>query len=42
MSVPEKWDKAEDACRKAADSLGVEWSEEEGEAAFMVQKLTLL
>ncbi|MEC7589538.1 MAG: threonine--tRNA ligase, partial [Candidatus Thermoplasmatota archaeon] len=30
---PERWDKAEQACRAAAASLGVEWSEEEGEAA---------
>ena len=30
----EKWDRAEDACRAAASSLGVNWSEEPGEAAF--------
>ena len=31
---PKRWDKAEQACRDAAASLGVDWSEEEGEAAF--------
>jgi threonyl-tRNA synthetase len=35
----EKWDKAEDACRKAATSLGVNWSEEPGEAAFYGPKI---
>ena len=39
VGSPEKWDKAEDACRKAADSLGVDWSEEEGEAAFYGPKI---
>ena len=36
---PERWDKAEQACRAAAASLGVEWSEEEGEAAFYGPKI---
>ena len=27
------WDKAEDACRNAAKTLGVDFSEEQGEAA---------
>ena len=36
---PKRWDKAEDACRAAAQSLGVEWSEEEGEAAFYGPKI---
>ena len=36
---PKRWDKAEDACRNAAKSLGVEWSEEEGEAAFYGPKI---
>jgi threonyl-tRNA synthetase len=35
----DKWDKAEDACRKAATSLGVNWSEEPGEAAFYGPKI---
>jgi threonyl-tRNA synthetase len=35
----ERWDKAEDACRSAAQSLGVEWTEEEGEAAFYGPKI---
>ncbi|GIR76699.1 MAG: hypothetical protein CM15mP78_13980 [Candidatus Poseidoniales archaeon] len=36
---PKRWDKAEDACRAAAESLGVPWSEEEGEAAFYGPKI---
>ena len=36
---PKRWDKAEEACRAAADSLGVDWSEEEGEAAFYGPKI---
>jgi len=36
---PARWDKAEDACRSAAASLGVEWAEEEGEAAFYGPKI---
>jgi threonyl-tRNA synthetase len=35
----EKWDKAEDACRSAAASLGVPFTEEEGEAAFYGPKI---
>jgi threonyl-tRNA synthetase len=36
---PSRWDKAEEACRAAADSLGVPWSEEQGEAAFYGPKI---
>jgi threonyl-tRNA synthetase len=36
---PENWKKAEDACRKAAASLGVAFSEEPGEAAFYGPKI---
>ena len=36
---PKRWDKAEEACRAAAESLGVAWSEEEGEAAFYGPKI---
>ena len=36
---PDRWHKAEQACREAAASLGVEWSEEEGEAAFYGPKI---
>jgi threonyl-tRNA synthetase len=39
VGEPERWDKAEDACRAAAKSLGVNWSEEEGEAAFYGPKI---
>jgi threonyl-tRNA synthetase len=39
VGQPEAWDKAEDACRSAAQSLGVEWTEEEGEAAFYGPKI---
>lgn len=35
----EKWDAAEAACRVAAASLDVEWSEEPGEAAFYGPKI---
>ena len=35
----DKWDRAEDACRAAASSLGVNWSEEPGEAAFYGPKI---
>lgn len=35
----EQWDKAEEACRSAAASLGVNWTEEEGEAAFYGPKI---
>ena len=34
VGSPEKWNTAEEACRNAAASLGVEFSEEPGEAAF--------
>jgi len=36
---PARWDKAEDACRAAAASLGVKWTEEQGEAAFYGPKI---
>ena len=36
---PANWDKAEEACRDAAASLGVAFSEEEGEAAFYGPKI---
>lgn len=36
---PEKWDAAEDACRKAAATLGVPFTEEPGEAAFYGPKI---
>ena len=39
VGASEKWDLAEDACRKAASSLGVNWSEEPGEAAFYGPKI---
>ncbi len=35
----ENWDKAEEACRRAAKSLGVPFSEERGEAAFYGPKI---
>jgi len=35
----EMWNKAEDACRDAANSLGVKWTEEPGEAAFYGPKI---
>ena len=34
-----KWDKAEHACRNAAEQLGVPWTEEPGEAAFYGPKI---
>ena len=34
-----QWDKAEEACRKAAEILGVKFSEEQGEAAFYGPKI---
>ncbi len=37
--APEAWDKAENACRNAAKSLGVAFSEEPGEAAFYGPKI---
>jgi len=36
---PENWDKAEAACREAAQGLGVDFSEEPGEAAFYGPKI---
>ncbi len=39
VGEPSSWDKAEDACRAAADSLGVPWTEEQGEAAFYGPKI---
>jgi threonyl-tRNA synthetase len=39
VGEPARWDKAEEACRAAADSLGVPWSEEQGEAAFYGPKI---
>ena len=39
VGASEKWDLAEDACRQAASSLGVNWSEEQGEAAFYGPKI---
>jgi threonyl-tRNA synthetase len=36
---PENWDKAEDALRKAVQDLGVEFTEEIGEAAFYGPKI---
>lgn len=39
VGKPENWDKAETACRNAAKSLGVAFSEEPGEAAFYGPKI---
>lgn len=39
VGEPERWDKAEEACRKAAASLGAPFSEEAGEAAFYGPKI---
>jgi len=36
---PDNWDKAEEACRRAASTLGVRASEEAGEAAFYGPKI---
>jgi threonyl-tRNA synthetase len=36
---PAQWDKAEDACRKAAATLGVPFTEEPGEGAFYGPKI---
>ncbi|MCC6321713.1 MAG: threonine--tRNA ligase [Phycisphaerales bacterium] len=36
---PKNWDRAEDACRAAAKSLGVPFTEEPGEAAFYGPKI---
>ena len=37
-----QWDKAEEACRKAAEILGVKFSEEQGEAAFYGPKIDFI
>ncbi len=39
---PENWDKAEEACRNAAETLGVPWTEDEGEAAFYGPKIDFI
>ncbi len=39
IGEPANWDKAEEACRAAARSLGVPFSEEPGEAAFYGPKI---
>ena len=38
----EKWDRAEEACRQAASTLGVDYSEEAGEAAFYGPKIDFI
>ena len=42
VGASEQWDKAEDACRKAAESLDVPWIEEQGEAAFYGPKIDFI
>ena len=39
---PANWDKAEEACRNAAETLGVPWIEEPGEAAFYGPKIDFI
>jgi threonyl-tRNA synthetase len=39
---PKNWDKAEEACRNAAKTLGVPFSEEPGEAAFYGAKIDFI
>ncbi|VAX42385.1 Threonyl-tRNA synthetase [hydrothermal vent metagenome] len=39
---PANWDKAEEACRQAAGSLGVPFTEEPGEAAFYGPKIDFI
>ena len=39
VGLPESWDRAEEACRQAARKLGIEFNEEEGEAAFYGPKI---
>jgi len=39
VGKPENWDRAEQACREAAASLGVKFTEEPGEAAFYGPKI---
>lgn len=38
----EHWNKAEDACRSAVETLGVKWIEEKGEAAFYGPKIDFI
>jgi len=42
VGEPGNWDKAEDACRRAAKTLGVKYSEEPGEAAFYGPKIDFI
>ena len=42
VGKPEDWDKAEQACRAAAQSLGVPFQEEPGEAAFYGPKIDFI
>jgi threonyl-tRNA synthetase len=42
VGEPEKWDRAEDACRQAAATLGVAYTEEVGEAAFYGPKIDFI
>jgi threonyl-tRNA synthetase len=42
VGAPEQWDRAEAACREAARSLGVPFSEESGEAAFYGPKIDFI
>ena len=39
VGEPERWDRAEKACRDAAEGLGVPFTEESGEAAFYGPKI---
>ena len=39
IGLKENWDKAEEACREAAKTLGVAFTEEPGEAAFYGPKI---
>ena len=42
VGEPENWDRAEEACRQAAATLGVSYTEEEGEAAFYGPKIDFI
>jgi len=42
VGEPEKWDRAEAACRQAAATLGVAYTEEPGEAAFYGPKIDFI
>jgi threonyl-tRNA synthetase len=42
VGEPENWDKAEQACREAAATLGVPFTEEAGEAAFYGPKIDFI